>query len=362
MARRKKEYFALPERAAAGSFSAISGVFALAPRAVTDLWEVKKLNRRRIVCAFVIATLLIAGGISGAAADIDYSSWDTTPTYPPDVQNTKYFSAVKALMDAKAITGDEDGLFQPDKAITRAEFASIVVRAGHQQNLSSAETYFSDLEGYGWAKEYINRAYENNWIKGVGGGKFAPGKNVTYAEAITVLIRLERGQEDELEGRWPDAYITYADMYNLTGNVNIHNWTAPAPKGDVAILVNRIISPIPMISHSRSAYFSNVSLGGVTGSAISAGNVSITLYNDTFNEILGGTDVSSWFPGLSANGLKATVPQYLPPGVSTITIGITGTPVNASNTQLSATIPGNVLHSGGAITVSPNADAVFNIQ
>jgi hypothetical protein len=307
--------------------------------------------------------LLIAGGAGVAgAAEIDYSSWDTTPTYPTDVQNTKYLSAVKALMDAQAITGDTDGLFHPDKAITRAEFASIVVRASHQQNLSSAETYFSDMEGYGWAKEYINRAYENNWIKGVGDGKFAPGKSVTYAEVLTVLIRLERGQEDELEGRWPDVYITYADMYNLTGNVNIHNWIAPAPKGDVAILVNRIISPIPMISHSRSAHFSDVSLTGVTGSAIAASAITVTLYNDTFREILGGTDVTSWFSGLGANGLKATVPQYTPPDVSVLTISITGSPINPTNAQLSATIPGDALHSGGAVTVSPNANAFFDIK
>jgi hypothetical protein len=321
------------------------------------------LKTRRSVCAFAFAVCLIAGGAFGAAAaEIDYSSWDTTPTYPPDVQNTKYLSAVKALMDAQAITGDKDGLFHPDKAITRAEFASIVVRAGHEQNLSGAETYFSDLEGYGWAKEYINRAYENNWIKGVGGGKFAPGKNVTYAEVITVLIRLERGQESELEGRWPEAYISYADMYNLTGNVNIHNWTAPAPKGDVAILVNRIISPIPMVSHIRSAYFSDTVLRVPTGSAIVTGSVTVTLYNDTFNEILSGTDVTSWFTGLGANGMSAAVPQYMPPGLSALTIHITGKPINPSNAQLAATVPGSALHSGGALAVSPNANAFFDIR
>ncbi|MDR2133135.1 MAG: S-layer homology domain-containing protein, partial [Clostridiales Family XIII bacterium] len=189
----------------------------------------------RSVCAFlVVSVLVVSGAIGAAAADIDYSSWDTKPTYPIDVQNTKYLSAVKSLMDAKAITGDTDGLFHPDKNITRAEFASIVVKASHQQNLSDKENHFTDMDGYGWAKPYINRAHENSWIRGVGAGKFAPGKSVTYAEVITVLVRIRRGQEEELEGRWPDNYIQYAGMYNLIGNVNIHNWTAPAPKGDVA--------------------------------------------------------------------------------------------------------------------------------
>ncbi|MDR2088155.1 MAG: S-layer homology domain-containing protein [Clostridiales Family XIII bacterium] len=322
----------------------------------------EKLKTWKSVCAFIVVLILAVSGTGGAAAaDIDYSSWDTKPTYPPDVQNTKYLSAVKALMDAKAITGDTDGLFHPDKDITRAEFASIVVKASHQQNLSDKESHFTDMDGYGWAKPYINRAYENSWIRGVGSGKFAPGKSVTYAEVMTVLVRIRRGQEDELEGKWPGNYIQYADMYNLVGNVNIHNWTAPAPKGDVAILTNRILSPIPMISHNRGAYFSGVGVGGITGSAIAAGSVSITLHNDTFKEILGGTDVSGWFPGLSSNGMKATVPQYSPADVSVITIVITGTPLNPTNAPLSATIPGNALHSGGALAVSPNANAFFNI-
>jgi hypothetical protein len=310
---------------------------------------------------------MLAGGGPGVfAADIDYSSWDTTPTYPPDVQNTKYLSAVKALMDAKAITGDTDGLFHPDKAITRAEFASIVVRAAAEPNLDGGETYFTDMSGYGWAKEYINRAYEKSWIKGVGGGLFAPGKNVTYAEVITVLIRVQRGQdrgqEGDLEGRWPDVYVQYADMYNLTGNMIISNWNAPAPKGDVAILANRIISPPPLIPNIRTAYFSNANFGGVTGSAITAGNLTITLHNETFNEILGGTDVSAWFTGLSSNGLRAVVPQYTPAGVSVITINISGTPINASTGRISATIPGVALYSGVALVVSQNTDAFFNIQ
>ncbi|MDR2132436.1 MAG: S-layer homology domain-containing protein [Clostridiales Family XIII bacterium] len=312
----------------------------------------------RSACAFFIALILVLGGASGAvAADIDYSSWDTKPTYPPDVQNTKYLSAVKALMDTKAITGDTDGLFHPDKAITRAEFASIVVKASHQQNLSDRENHFADMAGYGWAKSYINRAYENSWIKGVGGGNFAPGKSVTYAEVITVLIRVRRGQEDELEGRWPENYIQYADMYNLTGNVNIHNWMAPAPKGDVAILVDRIVSPIPMIPHNRFAHFSSTNLGGTSGSAIAPGDLTITLYNDNFNEILGGTEVTNWFPGLSAYGMQAFVPRYMPPDLSSINIVITGIPLNPTDARISATIPGNALRSGGDLSVSFDLNA-----
>jgi hypothetical protein len=60
--------------------------------------------------------------------------------------------------------------------------------------------------------------------------------------------------------------------------------------------------------------------------------------------------------------MKATVPQYVPPGVSAVTIVITGTPLNPSNAPLSATIPGSALYSGGALAVSPNAGAFFNIQ
>ncbi|MDR1571020.1 MAG: S-layer homology domain-containing protein [Clostridiales Family XIII bacterium] len=317
----------------------------------------------RKVCALSLSAFMLAcGGGAAFASGIDYSSWDSTGRYPSDVINTKYFSAVKALMDANAITGDTDGLFHPEKPISRAEFATVVARATHQQNLDASSIYFTDLAGYAWALPYINRCQEQNWIKGVGGGMFAPGRQVTYAEVITILIRVQRGgQVDELVGQWPDSYIQYADMYNLTGNIDILNWNAAATKGDVAMLTNRMIPQKPAVSYNRTAVFENVSIAGTVGDPIVPTLVTIQVFNDTFLLILSETDVSSWFPGLSANGLRAVLRQRVDAGISGVTIEISGTPSYATDDYLEAVIPASALKSGGSLTVDGSTGAYYSI-
>jgi hypothetical protein len=316
----------------------------------------------------LLTAVLLAGATAGAgAADIDYSTWNSTGTYPQDVLNTKYLSAVKALMDVQAITGDSDGLFHPDKAITRAEFATIVAKTTKQKNMEeNANDYFTDLDGYAWAKEYINRCYEMSWIKGVGGDAFAPGREVTYAEVITVLIRVQRGQDSDLIGKWPDTYINYADMYNLNGNVDVVNWNTPATKGDVAILTNRIIAPPAMVTSNRGGRFTGVTISGTAGTEITPQTVTIELYNDTFNEIHSQTNVTGWFPDLAANGLDAVIDSYMPAGMSIVHIRVTGTPRYATSTTLEATIPGTFLKTGVMAVVEQNTvqnvPATINIQ
>ena len=180
------------------------------------------------------------------ADDLDYSQWDSHAGYPSDVLNTKLFTSVKFLMDRKIFSGDSDGLFHPNKNISRAEFATIIARATNNANdLESVvkEELFTDLEGH-WAKAYINAASKAGLVNGVGDGKFAPDANVTYAEVITVLIRMNEGATSTAEvmaATWPDNYIAYAETYNMKGNVVIYDWNAPATKGDVSELLYRRI-------------------------------------------------------------------------------------------------------------------------
>lgn len=312
--------------------------------------------------AVLLVLSVTAVGSATFAADINYNPWDATSVYPQDVLNTKYFSAVKALIDAKTITGDTDGLFHPEKSITRAEFAAIAARATHQQNVGQDVSRFTDLEGYGWAEAYINRCYEQGWIKGVGDERFAPGKEVSYAEAITILIRIQRGQQDELIGPWPKAYIEYADMYNLIGTVEVTDWMAPALKGDIAIITNRMIPQKPLASITGgNATFGKVIIKGTSGTPLEPQNVIIDVYNDTFVDIYPNTDVTNWFFGLSANGLSAVIKDRIVAGMSRVSIEITGTPESAAAVTLSATIPSFMLKSGMSIAVSQTSNSVFDI-
>jgi len=199
--------------------------------------------------------LMIGGGAPVfSTADDDYSQWDTVGKYPADVMGTQLLIPVRYLMDRGIITGDADRLFHPGKNITRAELATMVARATNSPTELEAirdEQLFDDLAGYGWARSYINAVARAGFFNGRSHRQFVPGENVTYAEAITVMIRLHPGAADTAEAmgsKWPGNYIAYAETYNMTANITVYNWNAPATRGDVAWLLYRVL---PKASNSR---------------------------------------------------------------------------------------------------------------
>jgi len=185
--------------------------------------------------------------VCGAAfADVDYSQWNSQSAYPQDVVGTPLFSAVKFLIDKKVLTGYSDGTFKPENPITRAEVAVAITKMTNRTNSldeMAKKNIFSDLTGYGWAKGYINAMVDSGVIKGITPTNFAPAKNISYAELITMLIRTRSGAASELEayGSWPDNYIQYALTYNMLGDVTVTDWDAPATRGDTAKLMYRMM-------------------------------------------------------------------------------------------------------------------------
>lgn len=86
------------------------------------------------------------------------------------------------------MNGYSDGSFKPENELTRAQAASIVVRA---LNLKTNKTApFTDIKGY--AKDTqteIAAAYHNGLIQGYSDGTFKPGNKVTRAQLSLMLYR-----------------------------------------------------------------------------------------------------------------------------------------------------------------------------
>lgn len=199
---------------------------------------------RRSLILILALILALTSTTALAFAQIDYTQWDSNGAYPNDVVNTSYFTSVKYLIDKKVLTGYPDNTFRVADPMTRAEFATAIVKLKNRTSELTANSQlslFTDLSGYDWAKAYINTASQIGYIKGTGAGTFSPAKNISYAEVITILIRSQGGAASEIEsyGTWPDNYIRYATMYNMMGDVTVKDWKAPAARGDVAKLMYR---------------------------------------------------------------------------------------------------------------------------
>ncbi|WP_136607682.1 Ig-like domain repeat protein [Paenibacillus dokdonensis] len=92
---------------------------------------------------------------------------------------------------AGIITGYEDSTFRPDAEITRSEVAAMIAKALAQSIEEKTATGFADDKYIpDWAKGAVAAMKNRGIIEGKGTNQFAPNDNTTRAEAVTALLRM----------------------------------------------------------------------------------------------------------------------------------------------------------------------------
>ncbi len=136
-----------------------------------------------------------------------------------DVADTSWYAtAVNSLASLGIVKGFPDGSFRPNQAITRAEFAAICARFA---DAADGRIRFSDVRKSDWFYDEVATAAAYGWITGVGGGMFAPNRAITRAEAATLVNRMLGRLPDESainhgEGRQlPDVTKAHWAWYQI---------------------------------------------------------------------------------------------------------------------------------------------------
>ena len=93
---------------------------------------------------------------------------------------------IMGLVDSGAISGYPDGNFQPDKKITRAEFAFILVKALKLE--AGTEKAFTDTANH-WAENYIAAAAANGIVSGYSATEFGPDDNLTREQMAIMIVK-----------------------------------------------------------------------------------------------------------------------------------------------------------------------------
>lgn len=102
-----------------------------------------------------------------------------------DVHWSKQY--VEQLASMGMVTGNEKNHFEPDKKITRQEFAVMLARAIHLPD--ATQSHFTDVAMDDWSFGGINSAYEAGIVKGDGSGNFNPTSNITRQDMVTMIAR-----------------------------------------------------------------------------------------------------------------------------------------------------------------------------
>jgi len=143
-------------------------------------------------------------------------------------------SQIQALANDGVIVGYPNGTFKPDTPVTRAEFATMVVKSLHQENCTLTETHnFKDVPTDYWAYGNIQRAENFNLLKGFPDGTFKPNANISKAEAISIIVSaIHSGNMTEFEAKkilslysdadqipyWAVIPAAKSEKYNMTAH------------------------------------------------------------------------------------------------------------------------------------------------
>ncbi|ACT00654.1 immunoglobulin-like domain-containing protein [Paenibacillus sp. JDR-2] len=96
---------------------------------------------------------------------------------------------IKLLAGKLIVTGTSQTKFEPDRKITRAEFAALVVRSLGLSESSISETGFKDIQGSEWYAKAVETAVEAGIVNGYNDGSFRPNQTISRQELAVMVVR-----------------------------------------------------------------------------------------------------------------------------------------------------------------------------
>ncbi|MGG1664624.1 S-layer homology domain-containing protein [Brevibacillus sp. NRS-1366] len=177
-----------------------------------------------------VVNSVLASALALTVAPMAFAAEDATTAPKMDAAMEK---TVKRLEALGLVAGYGNGEYGIEKNITRAEFATLIVRArGLEQGAKLAQftSTYTDVKSADWFAGFVNVASGEEIVKGFPDKSFKPQNNVTYAEAVTMIVRA-LGYAPSVNGVWPNSMISKASELNIAkGIANPNN---AAVRGDV---------------------------------------------------------------------------------------------------------------------------------
>lgn len=216
----------------------------------------------------------------------------------PDVP-TNHWAAeqMDILSDKGVIVGYPDGTFRPDENVTRAEFASMAIKALGQEHTSVAQPVnFTDITEDFWAYDAIQKSVFFDLISCPPSGEpFRPDDTVTRAESITVAVnaltteQISEAKAKEVLSKYADAASVPESFLIPAGKSEILNMLVvmptdgkaslepvrPATRAEVSVILYKMMEQAKLNPNAKlaEAMRNKTGEGYVLDSATVQGNV-----------------------------------------------------------------------------------------
>ena len=207
--------------------------------------QLRNVSALLIALALVLTMVPMSGLIAFAEEAVDATVTTDAPaesetTAPVEEVSEETAEAAALLQSLNVLKGDESGNLNLTGDVTRAEFATFVVRMIGQEEValaSAGKQIFDDVAADHWGNGYIDVAYNAKIIQGYGDGNFGPDAPVTYEQAIKMIVcALGYGDSANEKGGWPSGYLRVANEMKITKGVKVSGGQ-PAKRGDIVSMI-----------------------------------------------------------------------------------------------------------------------------
>ena len=172
---------------------------------------------------------------------------DVTPASFGWAQDT-----IETLAGAGIVAGVDGSRFEPGRAVTRAEFASLLVKALGLKVKAGEKNPFKDVKGDAWYAGAVTAAAGNGLVKGYEDGTFRPDNVITREELAAMLVRavnLPIGEEklafkdNDKVSTWARKSVAVAAAHGLVKGFEDGTFRPgdAASRAECAVMVYRVL-------------------------------------------------------------------------------------------------------------------------
>ena len=156
-----------------------------------------------------------------------------------------YSEAITMLSDLRVIQGKDDGKYHPEDTITRAEACAMIARLmTGDPNVSQyvGAQSFTDVAKGSWKDSAIGYCYINGIVVGVGNNKFEPDRAITDAEFVTMVVRAMGYETADMKQNYPYSYMSNAQATGLLDGVAMVASTNALRGEDAQVIYNALFT------------------------------------------------------------------------------------------------------------------------
>lgn len=159
-----------------------------------------------------------------------------------DIDTYKYKKAIEYLKNNNIVQGYNDGTYQPNKNINRAEFLKIILESNKFViNTIQFRNCFPDV-GIEWYAKYVCFAKEMGIVQGYNDGMFKPERNINYVEALKIAYESndDKGKQNTKDRFWYSKYLEDAKDRGIS--LDELSTDSIITRGEMAELMYRLLT------------------------------------------------------------------------------------------------------------------------